>query len=59
MRFHKKEAMVKFGEYDPMLFSDQKELSEHYRKNRELSREERLILYRNSEYERIVKDGNE
>jgi len=58
MRFHKKEAMVKFGEYDPMLFPDQKELSERYRKNRELSREDRLILYRKSEYQRIVKEKN-
>jgi len=56
MRFHKKEAMVKFGEFDPILYSDQKELSESYRKNRELSREERLILYRDSEYKRIVKE---
>ena len=56
MRIHKKEAMVKFGEFDPILYSDQKELSEIYRKNRELSREKRLILYRDYEYKRIVKE---
>ncbi len=56
MRFHKKEAMIKFGKYDPILYPDQKELCETYRKNRELSREKRLILYRKYEYERIVKE---
>lgn len=58
MRFSKKEYMVNFGKYDPMLHYDQKELSERYRKNRELSREDRLILYRKSEYQRIVKEKN-
>ncbi len=65
MRFNKKRSGIRFGKFDPILYSDQKELSELYQKDleeckkdkkRKLSREERLNLYRDFEYQRIVKE---
>ena len=57
MRFHKKEGKgIIFGKFDPILFKDQKELFEIYQKNPELSRDRRLLIYRDMEKKRIKEE---